>query len=153
METKTNLNNVQRKMLDEVYTAHFQTLAQNILQERNTEYKKLCEKVKEIETKKHKVKLDAYLKVCKSMCDLDESLRKEGLRVFRYSSSKPEQIEIEVNEAYKYPLLAKHKDETRKIEEELSRKKKEIRARIYGMDMTYEQVEKEIAKEIASIKK
>ena len=51
-----------------------------------------------------------------------------------------------------YPAIRKFKEETYKIETKLAERKKEIRARIYGMDTTYEAVEKEIEKYISDIK-
>lgn len=153
MEKKTDLNNTQRKMLDEVYMQHFDVVVHNIRDKRKSEYEKLKQSVKKEFMKKYAAKISAYEKAAAELWKLDEAMREDGgIRLFRYSSDKPSKVEVEISCSGDIPTLEKYETETRKIEEELSRKKKEIRARIYGMDMTYEQVESEISRELASIK-
>ena len=152
MEKKTDLNNTQRKMLDEVYMQHFEVVVKNIKDKRNAEYDRLKQQVKKDFMKKYADKISAYEKAAEILWKLDQTQEETGLQLFRYSSDRPNKLEVSIRNSYCIPVLQKYSEETRRIEEELSKKKKEIRARIYGMDMTYEQVESEISKELASIK-
>lgn len=152
MEKKTGLNNVQRKMLDEIYSEQFEKKKGAILGKREVEYKILADKVLAEEAKKAPLKemLTAISVAFKLTEKNSEYMKLHGLNLDnRVYENK---LEINTYGSYNHPSLEKHKVETRRIDQELAEKKKEMRARIYGMDTTYTEVEKEIGRLIAGIK-
>lgn len=156
MESKQGLNNVQRKMLDEIYTEQFEALAKPILQERAEGLKRLKLEVLKEEMEKKPVKdVLAKLTAARDAYQSASSyLLEHGLRISGYSRSSRDEDQLEFASSYdsvRHPKIAKYEQETRVIEERLATKKKEIRARVYGMDTTYAEVEKEITKELESI--
>lgn len=139
-------------MLDEIYCEQFEKAVRPILLKRKEGYEALKVKVLKSELSKSPMKDvmkklgDAY----KAVKDVKDYMEENGLRL---NNSLYEQ-ELTID-SYRYlpnPTLSKYNDETNEIEQSLAKKKKEIRARIYGMDTTFEEVEREISKEIASIR-
>ncbi len=152
MDKKVGLNNVQRRMLDEIYTEQFDKVSSTILNRRREGYQALSRKVLKEEADKAPLKtaLVKFAEAYKAAKHIEDYLSDNGLRL----DNRIYEVELEVStySGNTHPKLLKHSEETREIEIDLAKKKKEIRARIYGMDTTYEEVEKEISKEIASIK-
>lgn len=153
MTPKKDLNNVQRKMLDEIYTEQFDKIEHGILKLRVQEYEKLKDKVLETESKKEPLKtmlthMEAGYKLWKKH---EDDLRKMGIRF----CDRPDEPKLRIdyyNEDYTHPLLQAHKEKTHEIELDLAQKRKEIRARVYGMATTYEEVNKEVSEYISTIK-
>jgi type II secretory ATPase GspE/PulE/Tfp pilus assembly ATPase PilB-like protein len=157
MDPKKNLNNVQRKMLDEVYMEHFDSIYDRIMDKRKDEFNKLEDSLLIVARKKYAKEIAELNKVVGKMANLSDKIYEEsGFQIkadnrYRDELEKGEFV-IKFRNESRHPKLAAHKDETSKIHVELMRKKKEIRARIYGLDMTYETIEAEIEKEIKDIK-
>ena len=154
MEKKTGLNNVQRKMLDEIYTEQFDKVTAPILQKRAEGLAKLKNEVLAEEAGKAPLKT-AFAKINaarEAYESVEKYLQEQGLKFSAYRYRDREGLEFNTYSGIRHPKIAKYEDATREIEVKLANKKKEIRARIYGMDTTYEEVEKEISKEIASFK-
>ena len=156
MDKKTNLNNTQRKMLDEVYMEAFDGVSHNILEKRTEGYTKLSDKIIKEESKRAIVKetIQSYNLIVKKIKKCEEYLGKNGLTLngVPYNLNNSLTVESQYSCDGKHPKLKKYQAETDKIKAKLARNKREVRARIYGMDTTYEAVEKEIAKYIAEMK-
>lgn len=152
MEKKQGLSNVQRKMLDEIYTEQFDTLAKPIIYERREGRERIVAEIVKQELKTGPLK-DVFDKMQAAYSAYEKAkpyLEKNGLKFY----DKPDKPRLEIANGYssiRHPKLKKYDDESTKIETRLATKKKEIRARVYGLDATYEEVEREIAKEIAGI--
>lgn len=155
MEKKEGLNNVQRKMLDEIYTEQFEKLAEPIIRERREGLKRIKIAILKKESEKKPVK-DVLAKAAAAREAYQAAagyLVENGLRIKDFSSRDEYSLDFASSyDSLTHPEIAEYETETRAIEERLATKKKEIRARIYGMDTTYSQVEEEINRELASIK-
>lgn len=140
-------------MLDEIYTEQFDKHVEPIFKARQEEQALLRLKVVESESRTPKVKdaIDKIIAAKEAFDGIEKYLERRGMRL----SSEPRVAWLEIN-GYgdvRHPALQAHVEETRKIEVDLAKKKKEIRARVYGMDTTYAEVEREVARELASILK
>lgn len=152
MKEKVGLNNVQRKMLDEIYTEQFDKIAGGILSLRTQEYEKLKLTVLRDERKKEPVKsILEHLESAEKLVEkhknyfddnglrFDNTIHKNDVTISRYDSIL-------------HPKLKAYSDKTREIEIDLAKKRKEIRARVYGLNTTYAEVEKEVSAFIADLK-
>jgi len=157
MKPKKELNAQQRKMLDEVYMHQFDTIARKQSDQRMEDRKKL-----EYETVKKELAKEPLKTLLKKLNDAFESqernaeyLKEHGLKV----DSKLYKPEIKTTRRSSYddvlphPVMEKFDKETREIEIDLSNKRKEIRARIYGLSTTFEEVDAEIKNYINGISK
>lgn len=150
MQPKKDLNNVQRKMLDQIYTEQFGKKEQAILATRAKEYDAL--QIKVLKKESLTPNLKKMLKCGEEYYKLLESnksyLNENGLYVNDTVSKKPELTlshSYSYNSSYnKHPQLTAHTEETQRISIMLGEKKKEMRARIYGSSVSYDEVEKEI---------
>lgn len=155
MEPKKDLNNTQRKMLDEVYMEHFDAVAKRILNKRKDEYQKLEEELLKGAQKKYSKEISDFNKMCIKMTELSRKIYEESgfeIQADGYRSEIKYNFVIKFRSESRHPKLQAHEEETDKIRLSLAQKKKEIRSRIYGLDMTYETIDSEIKKEIASLK-
>lgn len=155
MEKKINLNNVQRKMLDEIYMEQFDTLARPILQERQDGLERLKTEVLKSELEKNPMKsVMEKIRVAEmAVKAAGEYMQKNGLKIEDQNYRSKERIlELNTYNGIRHPKILRYEEETHKIEAKLAKKKKEIRARVYGLDATYEQVEKEVSRELAEFK-
>lgn len=148
MEVKKNLNNVQRKMLDEIYTEQFKKRERQIIDERNQGFGPVVEKALKEFAKDKDVKnmLEAGKKFYELQTKLDDKLRKSGVGVEYTLSGVPR-----LKNGYRYsneyeslPAIQEYKNETARIEQRLAELKREMRAKIYGVSATYEEVDSEI---------
>lgn len=153
MEKKVGLNNTQRKMLDEVYMEQFDKIERASKEKRTREREVLSNKVLAYELKTPLMKIlmksigDAYTAFKKS----EKYMKDNGLSL----ENNPHESELRIGRGWNslvHPDMRKFDDETSRIEEDFAKSRKEIRARIYGMETTYAEVEGEIAKYIANIK-
>lgn len=156
MEAKKDLNNTQRKMLDEIYTEQFKKKEQKILQDRQDGYRKLQAKVLKDETKSKNIKaiLDAAEKFTALYKKHSGELEEKGLKIDNMPY-RDEAFSLKLADRYDnntHPTLLAYKEETYAIEENLAKVKKEMRAKIYGLNTTYEEVDKEIGEILKGIK-
>lgn len=154
MEAKKELNNAQRKMLDEIYCEQFDKISKPILGKRAEGLQKLKQEVLKEEIAKDPVKTSLKMlnDATKYIKKHEEHYNKMGLKL---SSSLPTSFSLEFQYGWKaeqHPKIQKYLEETAKIELDLANKKKEIRSRIYGMSTTYEEVDAEIREYIKGIK-
>lgn len=158
MEVKKNLNNVQRKMLDEIYMEQFKKRESAILAERSAGLKQLQSKLlKDLATEKPEIK--EMLEAGKTFYELELKLRPElrelNVCVDNYLSNLPE-LRIGVRYSNggnlgEFPEVEAYHKETRRIELSLAEKKKEMRAKIYGLATTYEEVDEEVKELLKNI--
>lgn len=151
MEVKKNLNNVQRKMLDEIYTEQFKKRESAILNDRVAGLKKLESSLlkKLLGDKDVKKMLEAGKTFYEMEAKLRNELRELNVSVTENVSNEPT---LRIGTRYysnagavdEFPEVTEYNKETRRIELTLSEKKKEMRAKIYGVAASYEDVDKEI---------
>jgi hypothetical protein len=148
MEVKKNLNTVQRKMLDEIYTKQFNVREEAINKEREIERQKLEAKVLKDFKKDKDVK--KYLEAGKAFYDLrkklDSKLQENGIGVTEYVSNVPD-LKLSYGYSNNYqqvPELLEFNDESYRIKQTLTDRKLEMRAKIYGLNASYEEVEADI---------
>lgn len=146
MQPKKNLNGIQRKMLDEIYSEEFKKKSEVILEARRVEYAKLQASLLAKESKSRDVKamLDAGMKFYELSQKLKPELAAKGVYVENYTSGVPRLSVNSYRADGKYPELEAHQNETYKVESALASKKREMRAKIYGVDASYEVVDAEI---------
>lgn len=155
MEAKKDLNNQQRKMLDEIYTEQFKKKEQRILEDRREGYQDLHKKVlkKERSSKNVKAVMDAATKFRELVLKHKEEFDEKGLTIDHYY--RDDKFDLKISDSYRsqtHPDLKAYQEETYVIEENLAKVKKEMRARIYGLNTTYEEVDKEIAEILKGLK-
>ena len=148
MEVKKNLNNVQRKMLDEIYTEQFTKRERAIRDERETGLKKLQVKLLANLSKDKEVKkmLEAGKAFYQAQEKLRSTLGSQNVALTYTLSGEPN---LQVSYRYggvgqDFPEVEEYNTRTREIELNLAEKKKEMRAKIYGVSASYEEVDKEI---------
>ena len=149
MEVKKNLNNVQRKMLDTIYLEQFDKRERAILDEREAGLKKLNDKC--LKTFKQDKDVKKMLEAGKLFYELHRKLQgkmdEKGVSLNRSVDKEPE---LSVRTRYygydrqEFPEVTEYQDETTRIKLALAEKKKEMRAKIYGVSASYEEVDKEI---------
>jgi len=146
MEVKKNLNNVQRKMLDEIYTEQFQKRANLITVDREAGRRLLQTQLltKEASNKKVKEMLEAGKKFFLLEQELRTELAANGVAVNPTLSRQPELSINQYRSDGQYKELEDYQKATNAIELALSEKKKEMRAKIYGVAASYEDVDAEI---------
>lgn len=146
MQTKKNLNGIQRKMLDEIYSEEFKKKSEVILEGRRVEYAKLQASLLAKESKGREVKamLDAGQKFYELSQKLKSELAAKGVVVENYISGAPKLAVNSYRADGRFPELEEYQAETYKIESALASKKREMRAKIYGVDASYEVVDAEI---------
>lgn len=158
MEAKKDLNNTQRKMLDEIYTEQFKKKERKILDDRQIGLRKVREKVLKDEAKSKNIKaiLDAGNTFTKLVAKHTEELKAKGLKISNLPYRDEGKFELELKDRYnddiEHPDIVAYKEETWVIEENLAKVKKEMRAKIYGLNTTYEEVDKEIGEILKGIK-
>lgn len=143
MEPKTNLNNTQRKMLDTIMSDRIKVKVSTYRDNRQEERSKLVKSELAKAEKSKEVK--EVQKLYKELKAKEKALKEKGIKVgTKYDGS----IEVSLMGRYgddnpPYPIVAFDK-ETSVTEEKISQATTEVRARIYGMDTSYEEVDKEL---------
>lgn len=149
MEVKKNLNNVQRKMLDTIYLEQFEKREKVIKDERQAGLDKLNEKC--LKSFKADKEVKKMLEAGKVYFELQEKLTPkmdaQGVSLTQRMSKTPN-LEVRSRfygyERKEFPEVTAYQEETTRIMLRLSEKKKEMRAMIYGVAASYEEVDKEI---------
>lgn len=159
MEVQKNLNNIQRKMLDGIYTEEFNTISNAILNKRKEAYEKLKSEIIKEESAKEPVKtlLKKAAEAKQAFAKAVPYMKERGLKLESHYDYKDwGKLEIKGANSWSdssvHPKLVEFRAETQRIELELAKKKKEIRAKIHGLNTTYEVVEREIKEELKSLK-
>lgn len=156
MEVKRNLNNVQRKMLDQIYTEQFSQKERAILDKRDKGYEVLKAQILESERKSpaNKAVLEAGKKFYDLLTKNKGQLATKSLGFTQTIHSLP-QLEFSYsygNNGGIHPKLSAYSDETTRLRTELAHKKQEVRARIYGLATTFDEVKREVEAIIKTIK-
>ena len=142
MEPKTSLNNTQRKMLDTIFSERIQKKVQAYREKRSLERAKLVKSELEKAEKSKEVK--ELTKMYKDIKAREKALKEKGIKV---STSYDGSIKVELGGRYddnaSFAIEA-FDAETRKTDEKINESTTGVRARIYGMDTSYEQVDKEL---------
>lgn len=149
MEVKKNLNNVQRKMLDTIYLEQFEKRERVIKDERQVGLNKLNEKC--LKSFKQDKEVKKMLEAGKTFFELQEKLTPkmdgQGISLTQRMSKAPT-LEVRSRfygyERKEFPEVTEYQEETTRIELRLAEKKKEMRAKIYGVAASYEEVDGEI---------
>lgn len=145
MESKQNLNNTQRAMLDKIYTAELTDRANVIIKKRSIERPSIVEKaLKAFSTTGDNAKLlkkttEAYT----LFQEMKNSLKEQGIYLTSGVDHEPKFGVLSYADD-KPPLLKEFDDETVAIQGKLRRAQLEVRARIYGMTTTYEEVRQDL---------
>lgn len=145
-------------MLDEIYTEQFKAKERLILVKREEGLSQLKIRVtrKELKSKDVKSIIDAAKKLKKLMEDNQETLDNRGIKIEGFSFNNELKLSLSSGHYYnnyrKHPEIEAYEEETERINVELAQKKKEIRARIYGLAISYEEADKEISKILKEVK-
>ena len=142
MEPKTSLNNTQRKMLDTIFSERIQKKVQAYREKRSLERAKLAKSELEKAEKSKEVK--ELTKIYKDLKARKKALKEKGIKV---STSYDGSITVELGGRYddNAPFAIEAFDaETRKTDEKINESTTTVRARIYGMDTSYDEVDKEL---------
>lgn len=157
MEVKKNLNNVQRKMLDQIYSEQFEFKRKSIMDAREAGLKELAKEVqKEVSAQPE---VAAFLKAYKALQEqfkaIKPTLETEGVQISgRFDANEPEVSEPSTYVYASRPensKVAAYNDRTQEISRELNEKKQIIRSAIYGMETDYESVKAEIEAVLSTI--
>lgn len=153
MDVKKNLNNTQRKMLDEIYSKTVDTKISEYQTSRNKELSALkrAELDKVAKQKDVKAFIDAITKAKELYFKAEAHLKATG-GLFELSTSFSERTEpTHVKEVSRWgynPDAPKwetdHQAETSAHVAKLQQLKDEVRLRVYGSDATYASIEAEI---------
>lgn len=158
MQPKKNLNNQQRKMLDEIYSEQFNAKKAVILNKRSEELSTL--KLQVVDEVSNTRKAKALVEAGKRFYELLQTTGKELAEVGIHINEKVSGVPILGLQRYSYsstvdathPKLLAHQERTRQIEAELAEKKQLIRSAIYGMATDFNDVKAEIEAVLADIK-
>lgn len=149
MDAKKNLNNTQRKMLDEIYTKSIDNKISEFISSRNKELAELkrAELDKLSKNKNVKAFLDAVEKSRSLYANAIEIVKPLGFEFNVSYSIDRDTVRLQEQFGYrsKLPKFVNdfHAETERKVSE-LRRIKDEIRLRVYGSDATYASIEAEI---------
>lgn len=148
MEVKKNLNNVQRKMLDTIYTEQFDKRAAVMADERKAGLDALTKKCLKTFASRKDVKkmMDAQKAFYESYKKLEKEMDNNGISL----SNSVYDHELVIRNRYygyerkEFPEIVAYQAATTAQELKLAEKKKEMRAKIYGVAASYEEVDQEI---------
>ena len=143
MEPKTSLNNTQRKMLDEVFKERIKKNVNSYRERRQDERQKMANNI--LETAKKSKEVKEITKLYKDLKAKEAALKKQGIKIS--TSYNSDNLEVKLGDRYddtKPPKLELFDETTRLTDEKITEASTEVRARIYGMDTSYEQVDKEL---------
>lgn len=156
-----NLNNVQRKMLDTIYSKELEGRATEYRNGREVKRKALIQTIKDKAQKKYKPVFNEAAKLAKKLQKLEKTLREEGLGLSQSIPTSRFEINYKGSGYSRYsstytttknPLVEKFDEETKDSEAKLNDLKNEIRADIYGLQITYTEIRAELDKKIKALK-
>jgi hypothetical protein len=156
MNAQKSLNNVRRKMLDEIYGNEFDKKANAILEQRNQDLEAL--KATVIKDESNRAAVKKVLRLGESFYEavkaIQPELRELGLNLTNvpFNLNPPA---LEISGGYSsntHPALTAYRAGTNRIEMELTEKKRGMRARIYGVQATYEDIQRDIDEILRGVK-
>lgn len=158
MQSKKNLTNEQRKILDKIYSRQFDDVRDSYRRERDAEYSEMSNKIRtEAEAKAtSNPKAVALVKEAKVFANKFETVSKElqkqgvsveGVRIY----SNDIRISFDSYRLSSDKLDA-HNKVTREKLADMERAWLEVQAKIWGMDTTYADIVKDVDSVLASMK-
>lgn len=145
MEAKKDLNNTQRKMLDEIYNKRFNEKIKPYRQKRHEELEEVRRKA--LEEAKTSKDVEKFRDLIEKVRALKDKLYAGGVSVYD-SYDGVVKVELKSN----HPKVKAHNDETETTLDRASEVQAEMRAKIYGLNTSYEEVDKEIAELLKGVK-
>ena len=165
MEAKKGLNNTQRKILEEIYVDKLKSDLKAVKSKRQSERDAFIKSVIDEELKAASVK-----RVKKALDNLVTTLEKDGwyleergikvngLPGYRDDgdlSRRAAKIQLELHSSYgerDNPMIQDYDEETLMVQARYEAANREIRAKIWGLDTSYEEIEKEVQAVLNGIK-
>lgn len=147
MDAKKNLNNTQRKMLDEIYTKSIENKISDYTTSRDVELSKLkqAELDKVAKNKDVKAFLDTMEKARNLFDAANDVVRSVGLEFNVSKGNDHAKVQHDTSWRAETPEYIKaFNRETQEKVSEIRRIKDEVRLRVYGSDATYASIEAEI---------
>ena len=129
-------------MLDTIFSERIQKKVQAYRERRSLERAKLAKSELEKAEKSKEVK--EFIRLRKDFKAREKALKEKGIKI---STGYDDSVKVELAGRYDNNLpfaLEAFDAETRKTDEKINESTTEVRARIYGMDTSYEQVDKEL---------
>lgn len=143
------LNNQQRKVLSKLYEKQFELKKQEIREARAAEFAKLQEK---LNSKLKDKDFAEYVKATETVKRLEKVLKEryeDGEVEFSSASySSPARLSVK-SHSYRGPVnteLETHNKETMKTLEKVEIAEQDAQTRIYGLDVTFEEIKAEVDK-------
>ncbi len=162
MEAKKDLNNTQRKVLEEVYLEQLKEMHQQYRRDRRDERDKTKDEVLEkLKNKSEFKKLQkAIVNLREAFKDSDKLLAEEGISLYGVEgyretpSEKAAKIHLGwySSDADTNKTMQLFDAVTQETERKFASAKNEIRAKIWGLDSSYADIEAEVSAVLASIK-
>lgn len=143
------LNNQQRKVLSKLYEKQFSVKKQEIQQARNEEFKKLQNK---LNSKLKDKDFNEYVKAYETVQKLEKILSERYLNgevefsKGGYSGGPKLSVKSHSYNGVVNPELEAFNNETHKVLEKVEIAEQEAQTRIYGLDVTFEEIKQEIDK-------
>ena len=156
MEAKKDLNNTQRKVLEEIYCEQVTTMLKEYKHGRSAEREKfviiVLDKIKK--SSKGKAVQGAIDKLNKAVKDAEQFFKEQGVN--SYTFRNVDDLEIKLDTSYRYdetknPDIRAFDEETAFTEERYDKVRQEVRAKIWGMNTTYAEIEKEVKAVLESL--
>ena len=159
MEAKTGLNNTQRKILEGIYVERLKEKQDTAINARQAQRKQFSKKVVA-----KALKDPAIRSVKKALENLATVLTKhesklDGIGISEFPgyngtyAERAEKMKLYVRDRYdeKHPELQEFDNETESLRDKYHKAIQEVRVKIWGMNVSYEEMEKEIDKVLASL--
>lgn len=141
------LNNQQRKVLSKLYEKQFSSKAQELREKRQESFQEVRAKLNSsIKDKDFQEYAKAYAKV-QELESVLKSRYQTGEIEFEsggYSRNPSLSYKTSSYNGSINPKLAKHNEETEKVMEKVEIAAQDAQTRIYGLDVTFEEIKKEI---------
>ena len=154
MKNAKQMNNEQRKILNRIYTQRAEVLARNAKRELDEEVDKFKDEVKKAYAKKKGEKLlKEYEAISKRQENIMEELRKDGYTL--KSSYHNDKMELDFN-SYQNNNIKEIAEYIAKIDikkERMDSLQDKITADIYGLEMSFDEMQSYLEKEIKNILK
>lgn len=141
------LNNQQRKVLSKLYERQFNAKQQEVNTARSEEFKVLVDQMNSTIKDKD---FQNYVKATETVKRLEKVLKERyetgEIEFSNASYSSPAKLSYKTH-SYNggiAPKLQKHNDKTREVQEKVEIAAQDAQTRIYGLDVTFEEIKKEI---------
>jgi hypothetical protein len=141
------LNNQQRKVLSKLYERQFSAKEQEIRVKRNDEFKELLDNLNSTIKDKD---FTNYIKATETVKRLEKVLKERYERgdiefsTASYNSAPRLSYKTSSYNGTVNPKLQKHNEKTKQVVEQVEIAAQDAQTRIYGLDVTFEEIKKEI---------